>query len=131
MSATREEDEPINPIPHNIEAITTTLALEILSKETFKSAKFANKKIFHIKIKIEDKIDENLNEVCFAHCADISKPVLIVFESDDEVKIFWKTSTSGKFFFLNFCDLLNKIESDFCEQFLISELIKNKNGKFK
>jgi len=126
-----EEEDPINPIPYNIEAITTTLALEKLSKQNFKSENYENQKIFHIKIKIEDKVDENLNEASFAHCLDVSTPVLIAFKSEKEVKIIWKTSTCGKFYFLNFCVLLNKIEFDFCEQFLISEIIENKNGKCK
>ena len=128
MSEIKEEELSI-PVPHNIEATSTTSALEILSKENFKSENYDNQKIFHIKIKITGKIDENLNEACFAHCFDVSSSVLIAFKSEKEVKIFWKTSTSEKFYFIQFCNISNEITSDYCEQFVINEIIKNKNGK--
>jgi len=128
MSEIKEEEELSIPVIHNIEATSTASALEILSKLNFKSENYENQKIFHIKIKITG-IDENLNEACFSHCFDVSSSVLIAFKSEKEVKIFWKTSTCEKFYSIQIYESFNEISLDFCEKFLINEIIKNKNGK--
>ncbi|KAL7014396.1 hypothetical protein ACKWTF_015903 [Chironomus riparius] len=123
-----EEEDRNHPVPLFIEATTTTSALEKLSKINFKSAEFTNQKIILIKIKIDEKIDEKLNETSFALYFNASSAVLLTIKSEKLAKIFWKTANSEKFYLLQICDVFGDIELDFCEQFLISEIIDDKNG---
>ena len=131
MPTSNEEEDVSQPVPHNIEAKTLISALENLSTINFKSDEFTNQKIILIKIKISDKINEKLNETSFAHYFQNSSSVLITFKSKKLVKIFWKTTKCKSFNLLQNCDSFGEIESNFCEQFLISEIIEDKNGKKK
>ena len=120
----QEEEDRNHLVPLYIETATTTSALAKLSKQNFK-----NKKIILIKIKIADKLDENLNQTSFPHCFDTSSAVLITFCSENEIKIFWKSPICEKFHFLCFCDDVGNVTSNYCEQFLTNEIKDSKNGK--
>ena len=96
-----EDNDQNDQISNNIEADTATSSLEILPKLRLSSEEFTKQKIIHIKIKKADGIDKKLNE----------------------------TSIDG-YFHTQICDIFGDIELTFCEQFLISEIIEHRNGKF-
>lgn len=111
-------------------------AFELLCSTWFISEVLSIPHLFVIKIKIEEKIDENFDAIfknqLFQLSAELTKSIVIVFVSkvvQYHCKFYWKASGFENFYTVDIDKGNDKVVGKYLLGFLIKEIKSGKSGK--
>ena len=114
------------------EPCSMSAALSLLSEPNYGNRAIIDEKIIKIKFKINEKLDDQLNETSFKHHFQAGSSVLITFDAtavDGESKVFWKLHGQENFKLLRLPEDLDGTVTEYCRNYLEISLMNGNIGE--